>query len=427
MAASVLNRSHATLWLPPRSVGERAFANEPLIMGYVRSRGDDEASARFARYSLDSLPSMKSATLIFDARDVTVLHATVPPLAGAKLRRALPNVIEDQILQDVASCAVVAGPTIDDAAATVLAEGGTRRLVAVIDRGWLEFVVGAFERRGVRIAGAWPAQLALSQREPWAIACVNNGLAMRAAPMDGFGRAAGEESAQRLEAVLGVLETAQLKYPKPERVLAFIDDPKWRGVLAKAAETFGVEFRIHGLPIPRNCPVELLDGRQAAGQRWFANFDWRAWRWPAILAAGALAAWLIGLNLHWGQLVGERNELRARMENRFKQTFPNAQVVVNPLLQTQRQVASLRARAGQSGPEDFLPLVSRLASALGPRAMDSMAAIEFREGQLKVRFQPSFVESRSVRDALLEACQRNGLKLRFENETGANATVTLGT
>jgi type II secretion system protein L len=72
-------------------------------------------------------------------------------LSGARLAQAVPNIVEDSLLQDAASCAFVIGPPLDSG----------RRLIAVIDRAWLEFTVGAFERRGMKVRAAWPAQLTL--------------------------------------------------------------------------------------------------------------------------------------------------------------------------------------------------------------------------------------------------------------------------
>ncbi|MCX7271854.1 MAG: type II secretion system protein GspL, partial [Burkholderiales bacterium] len=80
---------------------------------------------------------------------------------------------------------------------------------------------------------------------------------------------------------------------------------------------------------------------------------------PALLAGATAAVAVIGLNLHWAQLARERTELRQAMEAGFRQAFPKAQVVVDPLLQMRRQTAELRLRAGQDGPEDFLPLLLR--------------------------------------------------------------------
>ena len=131
---------------------------------------------------------------------------------------------------------------------------------------------------------------------------------------------------------------------------------------------------------------------------------------------------IIGLNLHWSQLARERTELRQRMESTFRQAFPKAQVVVDPLLQMQRQTADLRLRAGQTGPEDFLPLMTRFTQALGPRAADSLASLEYREGRLKARWRAGVLDSVN-RENLRAACQRAGLRVQFEGDAQAVISV----
>lgn len=412
-AANLLKRHQAVVWLPPRGVGERALVTEAVLL--VAHGG--AADRAFRRMSLDALPKVKSVTLLFDARDVTLIDVEVPQLPPARLIRALPNIVEDALLQDAASCAFALGP----------ATGAGRRLVAVMDRSWLEFAVGAFERRGMTVTGALPTQLALPvDGDALSIACVHRGLAVRSGPMTGFGWAGGEQADGMAEGLVSALQA--LESPAEGRqAIIFLEDEALAAPVLRAAQGAGLATRLAPLPLPVSSPaVDLLDARQgSAGQRWLANVDWRAWRWPAALAGGCLAVWLLGLNLHWGQLAGERGQLKADMERRFREAFPNAQVVVDPVLQMERQIGALRARAGQSGPEDFVPLMARFAAALGARGTDALAAIDYREGRLKVRFQSTFVESQAARDALREACARSGLKLAFDDSTPASASVSL--
>ena len=110
MAATLLKRTSA-VWVPPRSTGERAFANEPCLI--AMSPSPDGAQMRWSRSSLEALPAMKTTVLLFDARDVTLIPVKLPPLSGTRLMRALPNLVEDALLQDVNSCAIALGPRVD--------------------------------------------------------------------------------------------------------------------------------------------------------------------------------------------------------------------------------------------------------------------------------------------------------------------------
>ncbi|MBN9425954.1 MAG: hypothetical protein J0H09_05555 [Burkholderiales bacterium] len=467
MAAQVLRKGQAIVWVPPRSIGERAFATEPVLLAMLPVSVSDKvggganpggvpvtvfgsaSSARYVRVSLDAMPALRTVTLIFDARDVNLLQAEVPPLSGARLQQALPNVVEDLLLQDPHSCAFTLGPRTD---------GENRRLVAAIDRGWLEFVLGAFERRGAQIQAAWPAQLVLPVgADRTALACLNDGLALRTGLLDGIGWNASNDAEFRAEAVATLLQTVAAPAPSAEapiaeieaeagghavlglpvhelpaeaprrqRLAVFVEDASWQGPVLKAAARVGIDADIRALPFPMPAQIDLLAARSGnAAGRWLADIDWRAWRMPLIWAGAALLVALLGLNLHWGMLLQERNELRAQIDRRFRQAFPNITVVVDPLLQMQRQVAGLRTRAGQAGPDDFVPLLTRFSQALGTQGVDALGGIEYRDGRLRVRFQPGFYESRSVRQTLIQTSQRLGLALSFDNDREPTASVAL--
>lgn len=411
MAAAPLKRGEAVVWLPPRSEGERAFGSEARLLAI---RGGDLSSGRVERVSLDGLQGVTQLRLVFDPRDVVLLTPTVPALSGARLQQALPNVVEDALLQDASACAIVPGPG--------LGEG--RRLVAVIDREWLEFTVGAFERRGMRVRSAWSAQLALPWSDAaWSIACVHDAIALRSGEHAGLGWTAGEDPDFRTEAIVAAFETAMAGEMRPAALAAWVDGPGWQPSVERAAQRLGLPVEIRPLEVPASGGIDLLAGRAAAGRRMLASFDPRAWRVPAALALACGVAALAGLNLQWAQLAREKDAIRRSLESTFRGAFPQAQVVVDPVLQMDRQVAELRAASGQQGPTDLVPLLSRFASALGSSGIDALAGVEYRDGRLKVRFQPQRVDGRAAREQLREACARAGLSLQFDNERDPIATV----
>jgi len=413
MAAAAVKRGEAIVWLPPRGEGERAFGSEAHLLAI---RGGSLGTGQVERVSLDGLQGTTSVRMVFDPRDVTLLSPLVPALSGARLAQALPNVVEESLLQDVAACAIVAGPLVD----------ASRRLVAVVDRAWLEFTAGAFERRGIRVRAAWAAQLALPWSPPeWSLGCIRGGLALRTGELDGIGWTAGEDPEFRADAVVALLETAMAGGERPTGVLAHVDDLAWEGALERAAARLELSIRVAPLTVPADGRLDLLAGRAAAGRRLIASFDPRAWRLPAALAVTCVLVSLVGLNLHWAQLAREKDGIRRALETSFRQAFPEAQVVVDPLLQMNRQVSALRARSGQSGPEDFAPLLARFAQAVGTQGLDALAVVEYRDGRLKVRFQPQRVDGRAAREQLRQACARAGLVLTFDNERDPTATVAL--
>ncbi len=410
-----LKRHQAVIWLPPRSAGERAFGSEALLLAHVG--GEPRATLR--RASLDSLEGIKQVWLVADARDVSLLDVVVPPLSGARLRQALPNVVEEFLLQDVSKCLVVPGPP--------SAEG--RRLIGVIDRDWVEFVVGAFARRQMRVESLWPAQLALPVApDQWSLACSHGALALRTGVASGLGWNAGEDLEFRLEAIVAILEAGAASSPKPEKLKAYLEDADWQKPVQKAAQRCGMVVEMARLPLVRESPIDLMLGRASGMKAAMAQVDWRVWRAPMALAVASVVVALIGLNVHWGMQNSQKAAIRVAMEQKFRAAFPGTQTIVDPVLQMKRNVAALRAQSGRAGPDDFVPLLGRFAQAMGPKAQDAVAALEYREGELKVRFNPTAATGAPARDNLRQACARLGLKLQFDNERDLTAKITvLGT
>lgn len=412
MAAAVLRRGEAIVWLPPRVAGERSLAGEASLLVAM---GPSRERPLVARASLETLPPMRSVRLIVDARDVTLLRAQLPALPPARLQRALPNLLEDQVLQDPQSCAWALGSSV----------GGGMRLVAALDRHWLDVVTQAFERRGIRVTAVWPAQ-ALQWQPPASTAvllCIGSSIAVMPAASDGVGLAAGTEPHARREALRSAWA---LLADAGGEVMALAEDDAWRAALRESAAEAGVTLRLGDLPVPVSASVDLLAAQRAGAlARWAAAFDWRPWRWPLAGALTCAAVAVAGLNLHWYTLAREQAELLATLDRSFAQVFPAGTTRVDPVLQMQRHVAQLRARAGQASPDDFLPLVVGLGLALGTHAQDAIGSLEYRDGRLRARFRPGIADTRAAREALELAGRRQGLRLRFDNEREPLATITV--
>jgi general secretion pathway protein L len=414
MAAAFLKRTQWVIWVPPRSIGERAFASQACL---IAMQSDGTGPLNIQRLSLDALPKIRQAAIVFDARDVSLVAVQTPALAAAKLAKALPALIEDQLLQDVGSCALTYSAP----------HPGTEpqiRTIAAIDAAWLEFVLGAFERRGIQIRAAWPASLSLPmQPAGLSVACVHSGIALRHQVLQGLGWHAGDDPEFRTEALVQCL--ASVTAPgQTKPVVVFAEDPSWRVVAERAAQRLGLTLNFAGLPWVQGAPIDLRMARAgSAPGRFLAQVDWNAWRLPAAMAAVVAVVGLAGLNLHWGQLLQERNALRVQLDQSFRQAFPSAQVVVDPVLQAQRLVSNLRARAGKPGPDDFGPLLNQFALALGPKSIDALTAADYRDGKLRLTFNPTFVESRSAREEMRASARQAGLILTFENEREPVAIV----
>jgi general secretion pathway protein L len=99
----------------------------------------------------DMVAAARRVTLLLAASDTALLRMKTPPLSGAKLKAALPALVEEQVLGDPADC-VLAATAADD-------EG--MRTVAVVQRAWLEVLVKALLAQGAQAVSVMPSQLCL--------------------------------------------------------------------------------------------------------------------------------------------------------------------------------------------------------------------------------------------------------------------------
>jgi general secretion pathway protein L len=92
--------------------------------------------------------------LLLAASDVTLLQVRVPPLSAARLKAALPNLLEDQLMSDPAESVFVAGPSVHGL-----------RTVAVAQRGWLDILSHTLLAWGAHNLSAIPAQFCLPHED----------------------------------------------------------------------------------------------------------------------------------------------------------------------------------------------------------------------------------------------------------------------
>jgi general secretion pathway protein L len=426
MATTKIKKGEALLWLPPRSVGERSFASEPCMIVLSAEGG-------YQRMSLEAMVGVRAVRLIFDARDVTISEVKLPPLKGAKLRQALPGALEDLLLQDPALCVL--------AFVKVPKNSSGLSTVAALDKNWFEFVLGVFERRKITVMSAHAAHLVLPQAaNSFDLVAAHEGIGLAWLDANGgkagMGWGASSDADFRAESLNSALQAATLVLTGKDidasrwPVRAFIEDASWQTALEKGLRHQHRQVQLEPLPRPERFPLDFstldfMPSRSGTAlSRWAADTDWRRWRLPLAIAATALLCYLVGLNLQWARLNQEKVALKEQIDRRFKQTFPAVPMVVDPIAQGQKALANLRARNGQSGPDDFLPLLTRFSQALGDNGNDSLSSVEYREGKLKVRFKPERIEAKNAREALIQGAQRLGLKLSFEDERQGLATVS---
>ncbi|HVE11150.1 MAG TPA: type II secretion system protein GspL [Paraburkholderia sp.] len=413
---------------------------------------------RTGHAALSLLPRATATVLMVAARDLLMMAAAVPALKGPKLRQALPNVVEDHLIQDPQTCHIAIDPK-------PLEDG--RRLLAVVDRGWFRFIYEAFSSAGHRNLRAVPVTscLPLPEMPVDALAEVASAAAAEVegdAQADGLSGAAGVAAPVPLvAAVLGEVANALVGLPggeaTPDVLPPRLEVAIARGrigeglavpmaavtgtVTALAGEAPVTLYALTGLPgnepqigaktgmsIPGALPLtfdELAQRSLKAGfdlcQFEFVSQPWRLDRATlrrlrvpiALLGAAAVIA-IIGVNTQWLMLTRQRDAISTQMTEMLLNAFPKTTVVLDAPGQMTRQLAQLRVAAGELSPDDFLTLADGLARSLGPVPVNGIAAIDYQNRHLEVTFKPAV----KVDPDLAQRLARNGLNGAIDSNTG---------
>ncbi|MEM5316324.1 type II secretion system protein GspL [Paraburkholderia sp. JHI869] len=413
---------------------------------------------RAGRSALGLLPKASATILLIAARDLLTLAATVPPLKGPRLRQALPNVVEDHLIQDAQTCHLALDPK-------RLADG--RQVVAVIDRGWFRFLLEGFAAAGHRnlravpVARCLPAAQAVEAvhevevtepaeagakpdvaaadtpaLEPVTACVLGHVVATAPALLPGVAlepSAATAEAALELAIVRGALAEgfAVPAASVAATVTALAGGAPVSGYVltnlpGEPASAAARASLAAALPGAQTLTFEAL-ARRALTCRFdlcqfeFASEPWRLdratlrrLRVPIVLVAASLVVAVVGANIQWLMMARQRDAISAQMTELLLNAFPKTTVVLDPAGQMARQLQQLRLAAGEPSPDDFLALSDGLARSLGPVPANGIAALDYHDRRLDVTFKPGV----NVDADLVKRLAGNGLAGTVDASTG---------
>ena len=405
---------------------------------------------RAGRSALALLPRASSTVLMVAARDLLMMPAKLPPLRGPRLRQALPNVVEDQLIQDPQTCHIAVDPQ---------PVAGGRQLLAIIDRGWFRFICEAFAAAGHRSVRAVPVTRCLPQAvaldTPAEVAEMVNagepvmagsasvatslpgvapvmapgvasvvpmvaavlGAVVQTAPALLLGSAVESAPANSVNATLSALAGAA-----PISLYMLTEVPGNEPSLA-ATSPAKLAAHIHGAsPLPfEQLARRALECRFDLCQFEFASQPWRLdratlrrLRLPVMLAVGALVIAIIGANVQWLMLARQRDAINTQMTELLLNAFPKTTVVLDAPDQMSRQLQQLRVAAGELSPDDFLSLADGLARSLAPVPVNGIAALDYHDRRLDVTFKPEV----KLDPDFAKRLARNGLTGAIDSNTG---------
>jgi general secretion pathway protein L len=419
--------------LPPRAVADSAPHLLALACPFALVSDDGEIE----REGVEPLSNM-SATItrmqrvvvLLGGSNVTILRVQVPPLSASRLKAALPNLVEEQLLCDPAECVIVAGGLSDGL-----------RTIAVVQRAWLELLAKVFIALGARHIVALPAQLCLPYQsgqkgqsdQPDSVTAAINAWAtnidmtLRLSEQDGIGLVISvdqNESAASvaIRTLCAVVPEAPITLYVPQSAAHAYQEA---AALNKRINVFADNWS-HWITGARVTTIDLMAGLGAGTN---PKMDLHPWRWPLALAAAVLLINAAVLNIDWWHMKEETNALHTVMTQIYKSAYPKESVIIDPLAQMQQKIASAKRDLGVAAPDDFTAITATFGEAwasIAPKAGKepaTISALEYREHSLFVHLTPS---SEAPTQEIKAALAKRDLALELAPEQAGTVVWKIG-
>jgi len=387
-----------------------AFADDtaaaPASWDWVRSPDGAQVVARGSGPASE-LPSDADCTLVLPMRWVSWQRVQWPKVSSARLRAALDGLLEDRLLQDTERLHFALPAELRAGAAT---------WVACCERQRLQQCLETLHQAGLsptRIAPSlWPADpgaavartAAADGHHPWLSLATDSGCGH-----------------WPLGAAAPLLETLGLR----ERTVHWSADAV---SVARADAALDVRCTIESndswLLRAAKSPWNLaqFEFSQSANrrrqQRWREawrtlrhDHAWRPLRWGAV---ALVLVQLIGLNVHAWQLQRELQFIQAQQRQVLQAQFPSVTLVIDPVLQMQRELDLLRQRSGAVGSGDLESLLATLGQAATAEPWPGLSAIDHDASSTRLGVEAFGSAALGVWQARLQAA---GLSVQTEDQS----------
>jgi general secretion pathway protein L len=411
------------VFVPPRrSFGAKGHMSTGTVVSYVAPGRGSKASET----PLALLPKAVGIDLVFDPADVFITAIEPPKLSEGKLRLALPNILEERLLADATDCHFAFNVPRGGTGTTTIA-AMPKMPVAVIDRGVLTHALDACAEAGYRVRAAYSAIYTVPAPAAGVLSVRMHGGrgVARSATHDGFAfDVAGDEVPAALALAVRQLGVRRIQvYGRDAARLSAIAAPLNVQIdVADAEVDLGSTEGAVNLLQGSFAQGGMLGGLMPLAGR-AAGLRGASLKVPLIWTAIGVAVAVAGMNAYWLKLESEAGALKQQMENAFRTNFPESTAIVDPVLQTKRQLNDLRARAGLPSANDFSVLNARTAQLLTAAPLGSVTAIDYRDGALKVKFKGGIADNPAFQNTLRAAGVQQGLAVRFEADGSARITA----
>ncbi len=353
-----------------------------------------------------SLSRGRKVIVLLGSDEVVLTSAIIPSKNRKQLLQAIPYALEDTLAEDIEDLhfAVHQSNNIDNNSSQV----------AIINRTVLADVLDLLKSKGITAHYVLP-QL-LSQKfapESWSIAYSNSNnkisANVRINKFDGFICDQTMLNMFISELLENQAPGAIFTNTKPENLPEALREITYNYIEADIIE---YESAISALPL------NLLSNFVRQNQQ-TSSINWKAWR-PVALLGGALASIWMGI-FFWqnNALQNQSNQLKAQIEQVYKDTFPNGRIV-DAAAQMHSSLRKLQSNAGLTI-ESPLPLIANMGPLLKEYKDMTLSELRYQENQLSMTIEsPSLTRLETFKK---EAADKNNLKIEVKDSTTTSNKV----
>jgi general secretion pathway protein L len=329
--------------------------------------------------------------------DCLLTQATIPGRNRQKLLRAVPYALEEQLIEDVENSHFSLGPAVPGGGYPVVVIA-TRRIEAILD---------ACRSAGLDVYQLVPDLLAVPCTGDAVCVLIDGDMALvRTGAYSGF-----VVETDNLKLLLAGQEQPEDSPPRRVTVRmpvgAVLPDLGTAAAAAEITRYEGSALMLFSQGLDSGF-IDLLQGPYSRNQEW--GKIWRPWRaTAALLLAGVLLSNIV-TGVDYFRLRGERDDLNARMQAVFMESFPGTKRVVDPRVQMQQQLEQLQRQAGSSA--RFLVLLARSADVLRTAKDVEISGASYRAGRLDVDLTAANLQ---VLDQLKQSLSAHGLAVEIQS------------
>jgi general secretion pathway protein L len=351
------------------------------------------------------------------ATQVLLAEPELPPGSGAKLAKAVPFALEEQLTEDLDQLSFAIGRRRQN--------GGTP--VAAVSRSVLQGWVSELDSAGLDPQAIYTDISLMPENPSQTVLWLEKGrLAVRRPGAMPF---AVELSPVREALVIaGVIPDplAATDEPKPmENAILYLTREDWanvQGEIQQLIEEFA-SLKVQLLPdgplpwlargLDATDTINLLQGEFSRSVDYAQR--WREWRVAAGLAAALLVVHLGAQALQIRQVKRESASLNGQIAQVFSSAMPG-EAMTDPRRQMQTRLERIHARASQ--PQFFLRSLQTLSGALPPKA--TISALSYRENSIDMTLTAPSLASLAQ---LTQTVGKEGLTAEIQSSSPVAAGV----